>query len=577
VSTLTKRLKAALADKEKTSIYDSNVWFTNEQFQQDKISLIKILNASGIRPGDRVILGYPNSYAFLVTYLAVLEYGAIVVPVNPNMPFPELYDFLIRSQAATAFLTQDKWIDFSSKGAFSDIMACHELPLRQVFCIDSTSSAVPNKKFTWSEFNISGQGQLEGPFWENQYINIPSEPCDFQEPSDDALGVIMFTSGTTGKPKAVGLKHRHLLATAENIVVSHKLTPNDVTYCFLPLCHINAQVVAFLSTLLSGGQIVLTERFSASRFWSTIKRHNVTWVSAVPTIITILLKTAAPEEIPSSLRFVRSASAQLPKLHHEQFEEKFGIPVIQAYGMTEAASQICVNPFPPAKRRVGSVGLPIGVKLIISDDDGSRLNQLEIGEIAIQGKGVVEYYEEAESQKEFREGWFFTGDVGYVDEDGYVFITGRKKEMINRAGEKVSPYEVEDVIRQYPGVLQVAVIGLPDAFYGEHVAAYVQVNDSVEVKTDCGHERITGTSGGYTGIGAGRSVENGAKKGISTAVKGPITEDVFVQELMAYCKSAISTYKCPSEIHLVSTLPVGQTGKIQRSVLKSQVLSEILS
>lgn len=577
MSNLTKHMQAALADKDKFSINDAGRWVTNEHLQADKDSIIKLLNASGVQPGDRIVLGYPNSYAFLVTYLAFLEYGAIIVPVNLNMPMPELYKFLKRTRAAMAFLT-DQWKGLSSKDLIHDITTWDTLPLSKLFYTDLTRSAVPEKTFTRKAFVSTDKtadvtDELVSCVWEHEAVIIPSEHCVIQEPEDDAIGVIMYTSGTTGKPKAVGLQHRHLLATAKNIINSHQLTPEDVTYCCLPLFHINAQVVAFLSTLLSAGRIVLAERFSASQFWPTIEKHGITWVSAVPTILAILLKTEAPAQMPDSLRFIRSASAQLPKLHQVQFEEKYNLPVIQSYGMTEAASQICVNPLPPAERRPGSAGLPIGLGLKILDETDEPLGCFEIGEIAIQGDGVIDYYEEAESQKDFRDGWFFTGDLGYLDEDGFVYITGRKKEMIKHAGEKVSPYEVEDVIRQYRGVLQVAVIGLPDEMYGERVVAYVHFDESVTVNlSDEAANTINKWPDNATGAGIsiGTAVEE-RKRG---AVKDPVTEVEFIQGLMAHCQSQISSYKCPSEINLVSTLPVGQTGKIQRMVLRSQILSK---
>ncbi len=561
MSTLTKQLQSVLDDKEKVIIRDAKQEFKIDQLLKDKEILVNLLGETGIRPEDRILLGYPNSYAFLVTYLAFLEFGATIVPVNPNMPRPELNKFIVRSQAKAAFFNQDQWESF--KEHQTDRHVLNEIPLSHVFCITETSHAIPTKKYTKNEREERSyeDGLPEGLDFRCEDVLLPTKTYVAPEPSDEAIGVIMYTSGTTGKPKAVGLKHRHLLATAESIISSHHLTSNDLSFCFLPLFHINAQVVAFLSTLLSGGRLVIAEKFSASRFWSIVETHKITWVSAVPTILAILLKGEAPDTRPSSLRFIRSASAQLPKLHHEQFERKFGIPVIQSYGMTEAASQICVNPLPPEERRLGSVGIPVGVGLKITDDQGSRMGCREVGEIAIHGPGVVEYYEEAESQKDFRGGWFFTGDLGYVDEEGYVYITGRKKEMINRAGEKISPYEVEDVIRTYPGVNQVAVIGLPDPLYGERLAAYIQLTHSAKTKL------------GYHA----NMIENENSEKISTSVNLTDTEDRFVDGLKRHCQSAISAYKCPSEIHLVNTLPVGPTGKIQRTLLKTQIMSELVS
>ncbi|WP_188881848.1 AMP-binding protein, partial [Alicyclobacillus cellulosilyticus] len=355
---------------------------------------------------------------------------------------------------------------------------------------------------------------------------------DASHPDEEDVAILLFTSGTTGLPKGVALTHRQVMATARNVIASHRLTPADVSYVFLPLFHINAQVVALLSTLLSGGRMVIEEKFSKSRFWDTVARYRVTWASAVPTVIGILVKATDPPRVPASLRFLRSASAPLPAFVARRFEAKFGIPVIESYGLTEAASQVCVNPLPPGKRKIGSVGLPCGVELRVVDGNDRELPPGEIGEIVIRGESVITSYAYGDAGPEtFRGGWFHTGDMGYVDEEGYVYITGRTKEMINRAGQKVSPREVEEVIAQHPAVKQVAVIGLPDELYGEKVLAYVVPEEGMV------HD-----------------------------------EAAFKEALRQLCQSSLSSYKCPADFHLVDDIPVGPTGKVQRHRLREQVL-----
>ena len=289
--------------------------------------------------------------------------------------------------------------------------------------------------------------------WVNVARDVRAQAVETVEPGDDNPGVLMFTSGTTGEPKGVLLRHRHLLAAAHNVVTAHQLTDRDVSYCVLPLFHINAQVIVLLSTLLSSGRLVMADRFHASRFWEDVSDHGVTWVSAVPTILSILSKRDPKGIDLSTLRFIRSASAPLSPAVAQRFEQIVGAPVIESYGMTEAAGQISVNPLPPGIRKLGSVGRPQGVQLKIENTSHQPVVPYEIGEIAIRGNNVVEGYVNVDgSGKSFGEGWIFTGDLGYLDDDGYVFITGRAKEIINRGGEKLSPREIEDVLNASPAV-----------------------------------------------------------------------------------------------------------------------------
>ena len=260
---------------------------------------------------------------------------------------------------------------------------------------------------------------------------------------------------------------------------------------------------------------------------------GITWISAVPTVIGILNRSQHELEAKHNVRFVRTASAALPQLEAKRFETRFSLPIVESYGMTEAASQICVNPLPPGLRKLGSVGIPVGIDLAIKDDEGRTVPRGTLGEITIAGESVIDHYASGEQTgKSFLEGYFYTGDIGYQDKDGYVFITGRKKEMINRAGQKISPREVEEVIAQDANVQTVAVIGLPDPLYGERVVAYV------------------------------------------TAQNIPVEkQEEWKKKLDQRCRQSISSYKCPVEYQVVDQIPVGPTGKIQRTRLKQQVLA----
>lgn len=290
--------------------------------------------------------------------------------------------------------------------------------------------------------------------------------------------VILHTSGSTGEPKGVHLQEHHITWTADHICRSHRLTEEDRAMTVLPLFHVNAPVVSLSASLLSGGTVILAKRFSRRAFWSWVERYQATWVSIVPTILALLLDTEKPPFLPGDVRFVRTASAPLPAAQLRAFEAKFGLPVIETYGLTEAASQVTANPVPPGRHKPGSVGLPVGVDLrICTQHEFHDVVQGEVGEICVRGPGVVQAYVGNADAEVFQDGWFRTGDLGYQDNDGYLYITGRLREVIIRGGENVAPREVEETLLGYPGVREVAVVGRPDALYGEVVVAYVVVEN----------------------------------------------------------------------------------------------------
>lgn len=493
MSKLTTYLQEAFLQM-KPLLHENDRWYTTRDVQLEMVKVQEFLIKAGVAKGDRVLVGLPNSYQFISIFLGIIDYGAIIVPINPNMPESEFLSFIKRSKPVFGFIKQE-YTNFLLKEEVTSI------PLISFCCVNESD-------YTYFDF---------------KEIDQPNEKQWYTE--EESIAILLYTSGTTGVPKAVGLTHGQILETSQNIITSHELQASDCTYCFLPLFHINAQVVAVLSTILSGGKIVLEKKFSATKFWKVLQDFQITWVSAVPAIISILLEKPHPEEIPTHVRFIRSASAQLPMIHAKRFEQRFGIPLIQSYGMTEAASQICVNPLPPNKRVLGSVGLPVGLELQIVDSNGKRVPANKVGEITIRGKNVISSYVEALNQNDFRQGWFHTGDLGFMDQEGYVFIVGRMKEMINRGGEKISPYEVEDVIRQLPMIKEAAVIGIPHHLYGEEIVAYIRPD-------------------------------------------APYTRGELEQMVISHCKRNLTSFKCPAKVVVVEDLPHGPTGKVQRTRLK---------
>ena len=348
--------------------------------------------------------------------------------------------------------------------------------------------------------------------------------------------VCLTTSGTTGTPKGVTLQAHQIAWTAEHIRLSHSLTPSDRGFTPLPFSHINAPVVSLSATLLAGASLVIAPRFSRSRFWEWIEQEHVTWASVVPTIIAVLLQTEKPDWLPGELRFIRTASAPLPAFHLRAFESRFGIPVIETYGLSEAASQVAANPAPPERHKPGSVGLPAGVdmRLCLPAESGEtgELRDVEPGaegEICISGPNVIMGYDDGAGAECFVDGWFRTGDMGFRDPEGYIYITGRIRDVINRGGEKISPREVEEVLLTHPDVSDVVVIGEPDPTYGQRAVAYV------------------------VPIWPGRQDLEGS--------------------LRAYASRRLSRYKVPAAFVQVEALPRTRTGKIQRRLVMSKGLS----
>ncbi len=344
--------------------------------------------------------------------------------------------------------------------------------------------------------------------------------------------VCLRTSGSAGQPKSVLLEERHIAWAARQISHSHRLSPEDRGLAILPFFHVNAPVVSLCASLFAGSALVIAPRFSRSRFWTWVEQHRVTWASIVPTVLALLLQTERPAFLPGALRFVRTASAPLPAIQLAQFERQFGVPVIETYGLTEAASQVCANPLPPERHIPGSVGKPVGVALRICRP-GSASEPLlqdvapgETGEICIAGPSVVSTYVGQAAAEAFQGGWFRTGDLGYQDAEGYIYLIGRLREVILRGGESIAPREIEEVLLAHPAAREAAVIGRPDALYGEQVVAYLVARE-------------------------------------------PWT-DALEERLRAHCAAHLTRNKVPSAFIATDALPRTLTGKIDRQKLAGQ-------
>jgi acyl-CoA synthetase (AMP-forming)/AMP-acid ligase II len=355
---------------------------------------------------------------------------------------------------------------------------------------------------------------------------VPPHTVSAVPPAPDDVALVLHTSGSTGRPKRVPLKHRNLAASVQNIARTYQLGPEDVALTVMPLFHVHGLVASVLSTLFTGGTVVVPPRFNALSFWRTVKDYGATWYSAVPTMHQLLLsRVGKGNQSPAgaeSLRFIRSCSAPLPTEVAERMETVFGAPVLEAYGMTEASHQMASNPLPPRPRKFGAVGPGTGVRISIMDAEGAHLASGQQGEVVIQGPNVIEGYENnpEANKSSFTAGWFRTGDQGILDADDYLRLVGRIKELINRGGEKIGPPEIDVVLLSHPLVSEAVCFGVPHRTLGEEVEAAVVLREPGK-ETD----------------------------------------------LLAFCRERLAEFKCPKKIHIVTEIPRTATGKVQRRVV----------
>jgi acyl-CoA synthetase (AMP-forming)/AMP-acid ligase II len=446
--------------------------------------------SAGIRPGDRVAMSLPNGLDTIVCFLAASIAGT-AAPLNPGYRYEEFL-FYLQDTNAKLLIVPPQGADEAGRAA-----AAQKVP---VITAEVKEGVV--------ELSPRATGKTATP------------------PHPDAIALVLHTSGSTGRPKRVPLRHRNLAVSCENIVLTYDLTPADVALVAMPLFHVHGLVASTLSTLLSGGSVVVPPKFNPLSFLQTIRDHRVTWYSAVPTIHSFVLALTAPARPVGveSLRFIRSCSASLSPELMRDLERAFGSPVLEAYGMTEASHQVASNPLPPKARKPGLVGPGTGVKIGLMDAAGDLLPSGAAGEVVLQGPNVIEGYEnnpEANAAS-FTKGWFRTGDQGVLDSDGYLQLVARIKELIIRGGEKISPREVDEVLLTHPAIAEAVCFGVPHPTWGEEVAAAV-------------------------------------------VLKGTASES----EVLAFCKERLADFKRPKRIHIVDAIPRTATGKIQRQAIAS--------
>ncbi|MDO7523435.1 class I adenylate-forming enzyme family protein [Acinetobacter baumannii] len=459
-------------------ISDSNISLTNDEFHKAILRAAGTMDRQGIREGDVVALMLPNQVEFVVAMFAAWYLGAVITPINPMLKHKETSHQLQDSKAKLLInLTGEKIID--------EIIS---IPVATL----------------------------------NQGTEFKQAPVV----NSNALALLIYTSGTTGLPKGVMLDHSNIMAMTEMGREGLQISEKDHCLLILPLFHVNGIVVSILVPLASGGRVTIRQRFDLENFFTDIEQLRPTYFSAVPTIYAMLY--ALPKEIVpdvSSLRYGVCGAAPASADLLINFEKRYGFPIIEAYGLSEGTCGSTLNPV-NGVRKAGTVGIPLpGQKIAIADFNGRHLPVGEIGEVLIQGENVMRGYlnKPEETAKTIVNNWLHTGDIGRIDDEGYLSIVGRLKEMIIRGGENIYPKEIEDTLLELPEVLEAAVIGAADEKWGEVVLAFVSFKPDSECSIDL---------------------------------------------INQYCKQHLTRYKQPEKVIILSTLPKNAVGKIDKPKLR---------
>ena len=459
------------------------------------------LNALGIGRNDRVAIVLPNGPEMATCYIACAS-GVASAPLNPAYRADE-FEFYLSDLHARALI-----VDAGSKSPALEVAAKLGVPVIDLV-VDASQPA--------GRFTLSPRDGATAP---------RATQGGFAQPDD--ISMVLHTSGTTSRPKIVPLSQKNLAASATHIRNTLRFASNDIGLNIMPLFHIHGLIAGVLAPLAAGSQVFCTPGFNALKFFGWMDEAHPTWYTAVPTMHQAIVSRASknPEIIARNpLRFLRSSSSSMPPQVIRELEAIFDAPLVESYGMTEATHQMASNPLPPATRKPGTVGVAAGPEIAIMGNDGALLARGDTGEIVIRGPNVTSGYENNDKANAeaftsgSNPGWFRTGDQGVMDPEGYISITGRLKEIINRGGEKVSPREVDEILMDHPAVAQVVCFGMPHEKLGEEVAAVVVLREGQQV-----------------------------------------TE----RELQTFVGTRAADYKVPKKILFMAEIPKGATGKLQR-------------
>ena len=459
------------------------------------------LNAAGIGRGDRVAIVLPNGPEMATAFLTIAA-TCCAAPLNPAYKADEFEFYLQDLQPAAIVLAA------TESGPAHDVASRLAIPVLPLHPAGAAAGA----------FTLDASA-------------LPSGQHAAQPPGAADAALVLHTSGTTARPKIVPLTNANLAASARHIATALALTPGDTCLNIMPLFHIHGLIAAVTSSLSVGAAVCCTPGFNAFKFGEWLGDVRPTWYTAVPTMhqaILMRMRTHTDAARAAKLRFIRSSSASLPPQVMHELEEVFGAPVVESYGMTEATHQMASNPLPPRARKPGAVGVAAGPEVAIMDDDDALLPQGGIGEVVIRGPNVTPGYDNNPSAnaKAFTAGWFRTGDQGRLDEEGYLFLTGRLKEQINRGGEKISPLEIDVVLLDHPAVAQACTFGIPHDKLGEEVGVVVVPRPGASV-----------------------------------------TE----AEIRAFASERLAAFKVPRRVLVMDDIPKGATGKVQRIGLAAKL------
>ena len=477
---------------------DDLIFLTSEKNEKLSYGEFKIFNekisrqlaATNIINSDRAAIVLPNGPLMASSFLSISSYMS-AAPLNPSYKQEE-FEFYLDDLKPKFLLVEP-----NSKSL--------------------AVIAAKNLNIPVFEMKISANQPL-GTF------ELFDKETNYKNPNDYDEALVLHTSGTTSRPKIVPLSNLNIFTSAVNISKSLKLTADDHCLNIMPLFHIHGLIAVLSASAKVGASVCASNGFNALKFLDLAETQNITWYSGVPTMHQAILLRAQKNSDKAkklNLRFIRSSSASLPPAIFEQLNDIFQTPVIEAYGMTEATHQMTSNPLPPAIQKPGLVGMPAGPEICIMNDKNEKLPQGEIGEICIKGDNVTNGYEnnpEANKQS-FVNDWFRTGDEGFFDEDGYLKISGRLKEIINKGGEKISPLEVDNILMDFPPIDQALCFGYKDKMLGEDIAVAIKLKEN----KSC-------------------------------------TED----DIKSYANEKLAKFKIPKKIFIVEDIPKGATGKLQR-------------
>ncbi len=461
-----------------------------------------ILKSIGVKKGDKVCIYLPNIPEFIICFFGIVKIGAIAVSISSLWKRDEV-SYVIEDSEANTLVTTEELIQNIPELDISE-------RLRNIIIIGEKC----DKGISYKEMMEKSHDELS-----------------IMEMEKDDVASIIYTSGTTGKPKGAMLTHGNVISNSFSAIHHTLMKPEDILICFLPLYHSFGQNFIMNSCICRGATLILHKKFELDEIVNSIKSNRVTRFFGVPTIYIMLLNEEKTYPFLKSLGYCFSAAASMPAEVSKKWKETFGLTIYEGYGLTETTPFASYNH--DIKYRSGSIGTPIeNVEMKVVDENGVQLPPGQLGEIVIKGPNVMKgyYNKPEETEKTIRNGWLHSGDIGMTDDDGYFYIVDRVKDMINSAGFKIWPREVEEVLFKHPAVLECAVIGVPDKVYGERVKAFIILREG---------------------------------------------ERASAEEIIAFCKERIASYKAPKEIEFVKEIPKSPTGKILKRILREAERSKV--